>query len=393
MKKAEISSIYRYDQKGAVGQEEESVKLLKGQGIEGDIHCTGGERQISLSTSYLQQWIDTQAVKGLCFSRWKCNLWIDGRIMEHLSVGTRLKIGTAILEITVQEKRCFPECPRLQRNMKCELLKGCCFAKVVQGGIVKKKDPIIIDPSGWKRYERQMNIPQLRPHGQEKLLASSVLVIGAGGLGVPVITALAEVGIGKIGIIDGDVVEETNLNRQFFYTPADIGKKKAQCAGKWLEQFQPDCEVKIWDTFLTEKNGRELIKEYDMIVTAVDSIEVRLLVNHMVQEQGIPLVDGAIDGFYGQVTAVLTKEDPCLSCVNPEGKAPKKTAHSLGTTTMIIGALQAQIVIAYLAGMPIKYSHILSYDGLYGSIDEVVVLKNKNCKACGDKTECNPLPL
>ncbi|MEF9941104.1 MAG: ThiF family adenylyltransferase [Lachnospiraceae bacterium] len=383
MKQSEISSIYRYKEKGTLGQEEDCVMLLKDMGMEGDIHCQGGERQLSILSKKRKNWIQEQEVKGLCFSRWKENLLIDGDEMNSYPVGTQLVIGTTKLEITVQDKRCFPECKRIQRKMSCELAQGSCFAKVIQGGNISKGDKIKVRLPEWKRYDRQLDMSEIGEQGQKHLLASSVLVIGAGGLGIPIITALAEVGIGKIGIIDGDVVEEGNLNRQFFYTPEDVGKKKAQCAGKWLQRFRPDCKMEIWDVFLTEKNGRELIQNYDVVVTAVDSMQVRLLVNRLVHEQEIPLVDGAIDGFYGTVTAVFEKEDPCLACINPEEKSPKKCANSLGTTTMIIGALQAQMVIAYLIGMPIKGGHILSYDGIYGSIDEMCVQKDPDCKVCG----------
>ncbi|MEG1505123.1 MAG: ThiF family adenylyltransferase [Lachnospiraceae bacterium] len=386
VKELQVTSIYRYQQKGMPGQEEESVMLFKDLGIEGDIHGTGGDRQISIFAQDTKQWMEVQEVKGLCFSRWKGNLLVDGGTIECLTVGTQWMVGTAILEITVQDKKCFPECERIRKQMPCELSKGCCFAKVVQGGKVSKGDCIEARIENRKRYERQLEIPELGKEGQEKLWSASAVIIGAGGLGIPVMTALAEAGIGKIGIVDGDVVEETNLNRQFFYSPEDIGKKKAHCAGQWVKRFRPDCVVEVWDVFLTETNGRKLIQGYDVVVTAVDNIQMRLLINRLTQEMGIPLVDGAIDGFYGTVTGVLAREDPCLACINPDGKSPRKTAHSLGTTTMIVGALQAQMVIAFLIGIPGKGGHIISYDGLHGSLDEIFILKNKNCKVCGEET-------
>ena len=240
----------------------------------------------------------------------------------------------------------------------------------------------------WNRYTRQLLVPGMGRPQQERLKEASVLVVGAGGLGCPAITALAEAGVGRIGIMDGDVVEATNLNRQFLYSPDMIGKKKAACAGTWLKSFRPDIKAEIWEEELTSENGRDILSRFDLVLCAVDKISARLCINRMAADMGIPLVDGAIDGCYGTVTPVTDWEnDPCLACINPEGKEPGHISSSLGTTTMIIGALEAQSAIRYLAGTEKKVGGILSYDGVSGTIDEIPVFKNPDCPVCGTKTE------
>ena len=226
-------------------------------------------------------------------------------------------------------------------------------------------------------------VPGMEREAQERLEKASVLVVGAGGLGCPVLTTLAEAGVGRIGIMDGDVVERSNLNRQYLYTPSDIGKKKAVCAGAWLQRFRPDIELEAWEERLTRENGKRIVSSFDLVICAVDKVKTRLLINRLAKEAGKPLIDGAIDGHYGTVTAVTGRQDPCLACMNPEGKEPVHISSSLGTTTMIVGALEAQLAVAYLAGQKRKGGSVLSYDGIYGTVEEIPVFKNPSCPICG----------
>ena len=121
-----------------------------------------------------------------------------------------------------------------------------------------------------------------------------------------------------------------------------------------------------------------------MVICAVDKVKTRLLINRLAKEAGKPLIDGAIDGHYGTVTAVTGRQDPCLACMNPEGKEPEHISSSLGTTTMIVGALEAQLAVAYLAGQERKGGSVLSYDGIYGTVEEIPVFKNPSCPICGE---------
>lgn len=379
MKNQEVSGLRIFEVKGKPGVERDAVKVLKGGGIEGDRHCFDKDRQISIMTREAYDWIQVQEEEGLCFRRFKANIVIDtgGGSLP----GTRLKAGEAVLELE-GKKHCFEECRRYQKHMDCMLKDSCWYASAAADGEIHIGDQVRCDYN-WNRYERQMMVPFIGKKEQEVFQNSSILVIGAGGLGCPVLTALSEAGVGRIGIMDGDVVEETNLNRQFLYGPSDLGRSKAECAGRWVGAFRPDCQTDIYPEWFTENTESSVINSYDLVIAAVDRISTRLLINRTVVSYGKPLIDGAIDGFYGTVTAILGHECPCLSCINPEGKEPSRTSSSLGTTTMIVGALEAQFALQYLAGIPVKGGTVLSYDGMYGTLEELPVKKNPECVVCG----------
>lgn len=233
------------------------------------------------------------------------------------------------------------------------------------------------------RYERQIPIEEIGLAGQERIRTGSVLVIGAGGLGCPAITALAQAGIGRIGIMDGDKIAMNNLNRQFLYTPMDLGKDKAVCAADWVKKFRPDCQVDVWQEYMDDKNAGDIIKDFDVVLSAVDRIATRLVINRKALEFKVPLIDGALDGLYGTVTAVLGDGGPCLACVHPQGREPDKKPDAFGATAMVIGALQAQYAIAILAKIPIRWNHLLCYDGMSGTIEGVQFERNPHCPVCG----------
>ena len=149
-----------------------------------------------------------------------------------------------------------------------------------------------------ERYKRQMSIPQIGADGQRLLQQSTVAVVGAGGLGAPVLTYLAAAGVGNIRIIDKDTVEISNLNRQFLYGPEDVGRKKAEAAKEKLEKQNPDIKFAAVSEMLTEKNGRALFKDADVIVDCVDSMQTRIAVNKICLLNQIPLVEGGVYGFY-----------------------------------------------------------------------------------------------
>lgn len=384
MKEQEVSGLRIFEEKGKPGIEKDAVKVLKGGGIEGDRHCFDKDRQISIMTRNAYEWMQAQEVEGLCFRRFKANIVIDTK--GGSIPGPRLKAGGAVLAVE-GKKRCFKECGRYREHMDCMLKDSCWYASAVSDGEIHIGDKVQCDYN-WNRYERQMMVPSIGRKEQESFCNSSVLVIGAGGLGCPVLTALSEAGVGRIGIMDGDVVEETNLNRQFLYSPADFGKNKAECAGRWVNTFRPDCQTDIYPEWFTEENGSSIINNYDLVIAAVDRISTRLLINRTAVSSGKPLIDGAVDGFYGTVTAILGNECPCLACINPEGKEPSRTSSSLGTTTMVVGALEAQFALQYLAGIPIKGGTVLSYDGVYGTLEELPVKKNPECMVCRNVYNC-----
>lgn len=387
-----VTALTVFSQKGQPGEVKERIVCSQDSGrggIEGDLHFEKGERQISFLSQETKEWIEQQEIKGLCFKRYKPNIVVEGFGHQLWKKGTVIQAGETVLEITDVSKRCFPECERYAAGLECFLREGCCYGKILEGGVIRIGDPVCIvrqtEDYNWNRYKRQMSMEMIGKEGQQRLKDGSVLVVGAGGLGCPVITALAEAGVGRIGIMDGDVVEETNLNRQFLYTPSDIGKGKAVCAAHWLQKFRPDIRVDIFECRLDESNAAEIMSNYDIIIAAVDNVGTRMVINRMAKASGIPLVDGAIDGFYGTIVSVTDENAPCLACLNPEGKEPAQVSSSLGTTTMVVGALEAQCAVMYLAGVSGRAEAVMSYDGIYGTLEGVPVVKNLECKICGRK--------
>ena len=230
-----------------------------------------------------------------------------------------------------------------------------------------------------ERYKRQISIPQIGTEGQMLLQSSTAAVIGAGGLGAPVLTYLAAAGVGNILVIDKDAVEESNLNRQFLYSREDIGRKKAEAAKEKLEKQNPQIKVTAFSDAFTEENGRELLKGTDVVVDCVDSVKTRISVNKICLLLRIPLVEGGIYGFYGYVTSVF-QNSPCLECMGYTKEMEQKEIPSLGAAAGVVGSLQAVEALKILLGKGEPfYGRLLQYDGLDGSFDEIKVEKKKDC--------------
>ena len=230
-----------------------------------------------------------------------------------------------------------------------------------------------------ERYKRQISIPQIGTEGQMLLQSSTAAVIGAGGLGAPVLTYLAAAGVGNILVIDKDAVEESNLNRQFLYSREDIGRKKAEAAKEKLKKQNPQIKVTAFSDAFTEENGRELLKGADVVVDCVDSVKTRMAVNKICLLLRIPLVEGGIYGFYGYVTSVF-QNSPCLECMGYTKEMEQKEIPSLGAAAGVVGSLQAVEALKILLGKGEPfYGRILQYDGLDGSFDEIKVEKKKDC--------------
>lgn len=238
-----------------------------------------------------------------------------------------------------------------------------------------------------ERYERQMMIPQIGKKGQDILQKTCVTVIGAGGLGSPVLTYLAEAGVGHIRCIDGDVVSLSNLNRQFLHEEVSIGREKAYSAAERLKQMNSTVHVEAVHARITEKNVTELIGNEKVVVDCVDNIATRLWVNEICLQKKIPLVEGGISGFYGFVTAIAPW-CACLECMGYHKEMNRQIVPALGTTAGVIGALQANECLKILlgTGKPL-YGRILQYDGLAGEFDEIEVEKSGTCRAHGSAEE------
>ncbi|MBP2627304.1 MAG: UBA/THIF-type NAD/FAD-binding protein [Firmicutes bacterium] len=236
-----------------------------------------------------------------------------------------------------------------------------------------------------EQYTRQIRIPEIGEAGQKRLNNSSVLVVGAGGLGTTVLYSLAGAGVGTIGIVDDDVVDITNLNRQFLYDVQNIGDPKATIAQQRIHELNPDIKIIPYAVRFTEENAKMLLEGYDLVVLAVDNLSTRLVVNRACSLRNLPLVDGGIDGFRGYVTATQFNETPCLQCIyGDNGKKGNPTPGSLGAVVAVISSLEANLAILLLLGKPNPLaSKSLYYDALNMSFDEIAFKKNKSCKVCG----------
>ena len=230
------------------------------------------------------------------------------------------------------------------------------------------------------RYER--NILLLGEVGQAKFAAAKVLVVGAGGLGAPVLYYLAGAGIGHIGICDGDVVSASNLNRQILYTGADLQKPKAACAAAQLKKFNPAIEYTLYPHFLTGENAVNICSGYDIVMDCLDNLPARYLLNDACLALNIPFVHGGISEYYGQQLTVIPHKTPCFRCLCPEEQvdALPATAGTLGATPGIIGSMMAMEALKYILDKPVNTGSILYFDGIAMETEKVALAINPSCK-------------
>lgn len=229
------------------------------------------------------------------------------------------------------------------------------------------------------RYERQLLMPQIGQDGQKKLEQSTVTVIGAGGLGSPVLTYLTSAGVGTIRIIDCDVVSESNLNRQFLHSTEDVGKLKILSAKEKLSKLNPEVNFITLNKKLDTDNAEGIVTGSDVVVDCVDNITTRIITARACMKLNIPLVEGGICGFYGYVIDI-GRNFACLSCLGYDKVQPKTPVPVLGVTAGAIGCMQANECIKLLLeiGEPL-YGRLLNYDGLNGTWEEIRVEKADDC--------------
>lgn len=219
---------------------------------------------------------------------------------------------------------------------------------------------------------------------QERLKKAHIFIAGAGGLGSPVSLYLAVAGVGTITIVDMDVVDRTNLNRQILHFDRDIGRKKTESAGEKLQELNPDITVNAINVKIDEANAKKLVGSADGIVDAMDNYPTRYLLNDVAIAQQIPFFHGGIRGFYGQVTTIIPKTTPCLRCLFPK-PPPEEVFPVVGVTAGIIGTIQANEVIKYLTGSgALLANRLFIWDGMQAHADEISVERNPTCKACGE---------
>ena len=242
------------------------------------------------------------------------------------------------------------------------------------------------------RYSRQIIIKKIGTQGQKKLLRSSVLIVGAGGLGSPIAIYLAALGIGKIGIIDKDKVEMSNLSRQIIFSTSDLKKNKSSIAIKKLKKINPDLKLQSFQKKLSIKNINKTAKNFDLIVDGSDNFRTRFLINDYCLKNKKILVSGAISKFDGQVYTFnfSRKESPCLRCFIPN--VPKNLDRDnceyegvIGTIAGIIGTIQANEVIKEILKIGSSLcGHILVFDALKMNFRKVKLNKRSNC-ICNEK--------
>ena len=235
-----------------------------------------------------------------------------------------------------------------------------------------------------ERYKRQIML--FGEEGQERLKKAHIFIAGAGGLGSPVSIYLAVAGVGTITIVDMDVVDLTNLNRQILHTDRDIGRKKTASAEEKLRELNPDITINAIDVKIEESNAVKLIGKADGIVDAMDNFPTRYLLNDVAIVKKIPLFHGGIRGFYGQATTIIPGTTPCLKCIFPKAP-PKEVFPVVGVTPGIIGTIQANEVIKYLLGSgELLTGRVFIWDGMQAHAEEISVERNPACEACGGMT-------
>lgn len=240
-----------------------------------------------------------------------------------------------------------------------------------------------------ERYSRHIILPEIGGTGQKRINEAKVLVLGAGGLGSPVALYLAAAGVGTIGLVDSDVVDLTNLQRQILHATKDIGRPKVESGKERLTALNPDIKVVPYKLAINSENIMDLIKQYDVVVDGTDNFPTRFLINDACVFAGKPLVHGAILRFDGQAFTIIPHEGPCYRCIfrepPPPGTVPNcSQAGILGAIAGIIGTIQATEAIKIILGKgKLLSGRMLIVDALDMSFRETKVRQDPDCPVCG----------
>lgn len=241
-----------------------------------------------------------------------------------------------------------------------------------------------------KRYSRHILLPEVGGVGQAKISAGKVLVVGTGGLGSPVGLYLTAAGVGTLALVDDDVVEMSNLQRQVVHATPDIGRPKVESAREKLAALNPNVELVTYGFRVTSANIMEIIKDFDIVVDGTDNFATRFLINDACVMVHKPFVHGSILRFFGQLFTYVPGAGPCYRCIiaapPPAGAAPTcAEAGVLGVIAGTIGVLQATEVLKFLLGKgDLLVGRLLTYEALDARFREVPVLRNPACPVCGD---------
>ncbi|MFQ5777717.1 MAG: molybdopterin-synthase adenylyltransferase MoeB [Terriglobia bacterium] len=239
------------------------------------------------------------------------------------------------------------------------------------------------------RYSRHLIMPEVGMDGQQKLKAAKVLLVGTGGLGAPLGLYLAAAGVGRIGLVDFDVVDFTNLQRQVTFGSKDVGRRKIEAARERLQDLNPEIEIVTHEAKLTSENALAILRDYDIVVDGTDNFPTRYLVNDACVLLGKPNVYGSIFRFEGQATVFALEDGPCYRCLYPEPPPPGLVPSCaeggvLGVLPGIVGSIQANETIKLIIGQgePLK-GRLLLFDALKMQFRELKLRKNPACPVCG----------
>jgi sulfur-carrier protein adenylyltransferase/sulfurtransferase len=253
--------------------------------------------------------------------------------------------------------------------------------------------PAVLTPEQRNRYQRHILLPEVGETGQQKLLEARVLMLGAGGLGSPAALYLAAAGVGTLGIVDMDVVDASNLQRQILHNTDRIGDRKVDSAKKTLTQLNPDVSVITHDVRFGADNALDILSDYDIVIDGTDNFPTRYLLNDVSLLKRIPVVHGSIFRFEGQVTVFDPYNGPCYRCLLPEPPPPELApscaeAGVVGVLPGIIGSIQALEAIKLILnlGDPLR-GRLLAYDALDQSFRTFKVRRDPTCPACSDGAE------
>lgn len=245
-------------------------------------------------------------------------------------------------------------------------------------------------PDQFDRYRRHLNLPDVGLEGQRRLLESSVMLIGAGGLGCPLAQYLGAAGVGRLGLVDDDVVDASNLQRQVLYSTADVGRPKVEVARERIAALNPDVTVEAHQTRLSSENALALFADYDVIVDGTDNFPTRYLSNDACVLLGKPNVYGSIFRFEGQASVFDASRGPCYRCLYPEPPPPGAVPSCaeggvLGILPGVIATIQATETIKLLTGLGSPLiGRLLLYDALAMEFNEFQLRKDPACPVCGE---------
>ena len=240
------------------------------------------------------------------------------------------------------------------------------------------------------RYSRHLILPEVGMEGQRRLKGAKVLMVGTGGLGAPLGLYLAAAGIGKIGIVDFDVVDVTNLQRQVIHGSKDVGRPKIDSAADRMQDINPALEIEKFETALSSENALEILKDYDVVVDGTDNFPTRYLVNDACVLLGKPNAYGSIFRFEGQATVFHHEGGPCYRCLYPEPPPPGLVPSCaeggvLGILPAVVGSIQATEAVKLILGKGTTLSgRLMLYDALHMRFRELKLRRNPECPVCGD---------